>query len=64
MYKIIEDHPTKSSYGKRNNLMLFRGTEEKYVEGILKEGFENTHQEWFGKGVYMTDCSSTPTKYT
>ena len=64
VHKISEKNRTESTYGKANNLMLFHGTKEKYVEGILKRGFENSRQGWFGKGVYMTDCSSSAAQYT
>ena len=39
MYKIVENNPTKTLAQKRRNLMLFHGTNEKGVEGILREGF-------------------------
>ena len=43
--------------------MLFHGTSEKGATGILKEGFRNSEKGWFGKGVYMTDCSCTAFNY-
>ena len=43
--------------------MLYHGTSQKGVTGILKEGFRNSEKGWFGKGVYMTDCSHTALKY-
>lgn len=63
IYKIIENHQTKTLEEKRNNLMLFHGTNKNGVEGILKEGFKNSKEGWFGPGVYMTDCSDTACRY-
>ena len=63
VYKIIESNKTKMFKEKRNNLMLFHGTNSKGVEGILTEGFKNSTKGWFGKGVYMTDCSSIARSY-
>ena len=57
IYKIIEKSSTNLVKEKSNNLMLFHGTTEKRVIGILKEGFRNSEKGFFGKGVYMTDCS-------
>ena len=37
--------------------MPFHGTSSKRVKGILTEGFKNSEKVFFGKGVYMTDCS-------
>ena len=58
VYKIIETDPSKQLEEKRNNLMLFHGTNSKGVEGILTEGYKNSKKGWFGKGVHMTDCSN------
>ena len=44
--------------------MLYHGTSQKGVTGILKEGFRNSEKGWFGKGVYMTDCSCTALNYS
>ena len=57
VYKIIESNKAKILKEKRNNLMLFHGTSSRGVEGILTEGFKNSKNGWFGKGVYLTDCS-------
>ena len=57
VYKIMETNPSKELKEKRNNLMLFHGTNSKGVEGILTDGFKNSEKGFFGKGVYMTDCS-------
>ena len=43
--------------------MLFHGTNQKGVEGILKQGFKNSKKGWFGQGVYMTDCSDKAQDY-
>ena len=64
IYKLNENSPTKIVEEKRNNLMLFHGTNRKHVDGILKEGFKNSERGWFGKGVYMTDCSHTALYYS
>ena len=39
--------------------MLFHGTSKAAVQGILTEGFKNSEKGLFGRGVYMTDLSST-----
>ena len=39
IHKVFEKRSTSSVDEKRNNLMLFHGTNKKGVEGILKEGF-------------------------
>ena len=59
-----ETAPTSSVNEKRNNLMLFHGTNDKGVESILKKGFKNSEKSWFGKGVYMTDCSTVAVSYS
>ena len=63
VYKVTENNPIKLFGAKRNNLMLFHGTTDEGVKGILKEGFRNSEKGWFGKGVYMTDCSRTASYY-
>ena len=39
--------------------MLFHGTDERNVNGILNKGFVNSVQGMFGKGVYMTESANT-----
>ena len=39
VYKVSENHPSKKIEMKRNYLMLYHGTNEIGVDGILKEGF-------------------------
>ena len=63
VYKILENNPLTTLDEKRNNLMLFHGTTIKGVEGILKEGFKSSKKGWFGRGVYMTDCSDKAQDY-
>ena len=63
MFKILENNPITKSSEKRSNFMLFHGTNQKGVEGILKEGFKNSKIGWFGQGVYMTDCSCVAQGY-
>ena len=66
IYKIVENHPTKTTTTldeKSNNFMLFHGTDSKGVKGVLKKGFRNSKYGWFGKGVYMTDCSDVAMNY-
>ena len=58
LHKISENYPTTKLDEKRNNLMLFHGTNEKNVDGILNKGFINSEKGRFGKGVYMTEISS------
>ena len=64
IYKVNENKPIKALNEKRNNIMLFHGTNWKSVIGILKEGFKNSKCGWFGKAVYMTDCSNTAKGYS
>ena len=64
IYKVIENNSIKASEAKRNNLMLFHGTNRKGAAGILKEGFKNSKRGWFGKGIYMTDCPGTACAYS
>ena len=63
IYKVVENGSTNEE--KSNNLMLFHGTKNKdHATGILKEGFRNSESGYFGKGVYMTECSCTAFDYT
>ena len=64
IYKVNENNPIKAVNEKRNNLMLFHGTNKKGVTGILKEGFKNSKRGWFGQGVYMSDCSNIARTYS
>ena len=64
IHKVIGNNPKKGNEAKRNNLMLFHGTNQKGAAGILKEGFKNSKKGWFGKGVYMTDCPETACEYS
>ena len=64
VYKIIKSNKAEILKEQQNNLMLFHGTNCKGVEGILTEGFKNSKEGWFGKGVYMTDCSSRARFYS
>ena len=64
IYKVNERDFVKTTVKQVNNLMLFHGTSYKGVTGILKEGFRNSEKGWFGKGVYMTDCSEIAFNYT
>ena len=64
VYTIMESNKTKMLKEKRNNLMLFHGTNSIGVEGILTEGFKNSTKGWFGKGVYMTDCQNIARFYS
>ena len=56
IYKIHENNKTDVSTGA-GNLMLFHGTDKTGVTGVLREGFKNSNEGYFGKGVYMTDSS-------
>ena len=63
-YKVIDNNsPVKTVEEKCNNLMLFHGTSEKGATGILKEGFKNSEEGWFGKGVYLTHSSEVALDY-
>ena len=63
IYLVKENNSIRSIEQKSNNLMLFHGTNQKGATGILKEGFRNSEKGWFGKGVYMTDCSEIALNY-
>ena len=64
VYKIIKSNETKMFKEKRNNLMLFHGTNSIGAKGILTEGLKNSKKGWFGKGVYMTDCQNIANFYS
>ena len=64
IYKVNERNLVKTAVKQINNLMLYHGTSQKGATGILKEGFRNSEKGWFGKGVYMTDCSETALSYS
>ena len=61
--KVNERNFVKTPVKPTNNLMLFHGTSQKRATSILKEGFRNSEKGWFGKGVYMTDCSELAFDY-
>ena len=56
--KVVEKKPVKAVNVKRNNLMMFHGTSLESASGVLKKGFKNSKSGQYGKGVYMTECSS------
>ena len=62
IYKVNERNHVKTTV-KKSNLMLYHGTSQKGVTGILKEGFRNSEKGWFGKGVYMADSSEVAIRY-
>ena len=64
VYKITKNQPSSVLNEKGKNLMLFHGTKKEYVDSILKEGFKNSKKGWFGKGVYMTECSDIAKHYS
>ena len=64
VYKITENLPSSVLNEKGKNFMLFHGTKKEHVDSILKEGFKNSQKGWFGRGVYMTECSSVARSYT
>ena len=64
IYKVNENNSIKAVNMKRNNLMLFHGTDKESATGILKEGFKNSKRGWFGQGVYLTDCSNNAYWYS
>ena len=41
IHKVTQKNPTSLMDNNRNNLMLFHGTNEKGVEGILKKGYNH-----------------------
>ena len=54
IWKVIEQNTKGTVDGKSNNLMLFHGTSQEGVGGILENGFKNSKQGYFGEGVYFT----------
>ena len=64
VFRIIKNSPMTALDEKSNNLMLFHGTTEKGADSILKEGFKNSEKGWFGRGVYLTDCSCVACNYS
>ena len=59
LYKVVENSPESGTdEDKSNNLMLFHGTDERGVEGILQNGFKNSKEGYFGEGVYLTESVS------
>ena len=64
IYKVIEEHTKATVDEKSNNLMLFHGTSQKGVAGILENGFKNSESGKFGKGLYMTESSETASVYS
>ena len=64
IYEINEQN-TKEEVGEQiNNLMLFHGTSKSGVAGVLKEGFRNSEEGIFGKGVYLTESSYIAFQYS
>ena len=70
IYKIIKKKAvaTKATNNINKNetkhsLWLLHGTDEIAVGGILQEGFKDSNKGTFGKGVYLTDCSSIAYSY-
>ena len=64
IWKVIEQNINVTVHEKSDNLMLFHGTSQKGVAGILENGFKNSEKGKFGKGVYLTECSGTASRYS
>ena len=64
IWRVIEQNTKAKFDEKSNNLMLFHGTSQKSVAGILENGFKNSEEGKFGKGVYMTESSETASIYS
>ena len=64
IWKVIEQNEKATADEKSNNLMLFHGTNQKGVTGILENGYKNSKEGKFGKGVYMTESSNTASSYS
>ena len=62
-HKVIENEP-QPDVDHENNLMLFHGTTVENSVGILREGFKNSEEGRFGKGLYLTACSDEAITYT
>ena len=62
---MVETAPKKQVDEKLDNThMLFHGSGHAGVGGILQRGFKNSEQGYFGKGVYMTECSEVAYHYS
>ena len=64
VYKVIEKNTKDTDNVKSSNLMLFHGTSEKGVAGILKTGYRNSARGRFGRGVYLTESSDVASVYS
>ena len=51
LFKIVENKPTDTKVKHQNNLLLFHGTSEECMNGILRNGFKNSEKGWHGKGM-------------
>ena len=64
IWKVIEQNEKATADEKSNNLMLFHGTSQEGVAGILEYGFKNSEKGYFGEGVYMTEDSERASCYS
>ena len=63
--EVVETAPKKQVGKKLDNAhMLFHGSGPSGIGGILRRGFKNSEQGYFGKGVYMTECSEIAYHYS
>ena len=62
-HEVIENEP-QLDVDHKNNLMLFHGTTVENSVGILREGFKNSEEGLFGRGLYLTACSDEAITYT
>ena len=62
VYKVVEQNTNETE--ESSNLMLFHGTDEKNVAGILQTGFVNSESGQLGRGVYLTMSSDIASFYT
>ena len=64
VYKVIEQNTKDTDNVKSSNLMLFHGTSEKGVAGILETGYRNSEAGDFGRGVYLTESPDLASIYS
>ena len=61
----LKDTTSRDSFEDYSeNLMLFHGTSDINAAKIIKNGFVNSAYGYFGKGLYMTECSDMACHYS
>ena len=62
-YEVIENLK-RADVDHTNNKMLLHGTPVKNSAGILREGFKNSEDGRYGRGLYLTACSDVAITYS